>query len=168
MYPAIAREATPELSSVMDEETLKSRFLRGNVCSCLLHSSGEPVESDTGGGRIVSYCWIAFNEEWIGEIEMKVRPRREEAYLYDAFTLPQYRCRNLFSALLSNSLEYLRSRGYSRALIFALSSNKPSIRAIEKSGFKCFQSVLFFKLLGRRLHLPRRRVGGKKPVDLLS
>ena len=145
---------------------LRSRFLRGNVCSCLLHSEGDRIATGNDRCKVVSYCWIAFGEEWIGEIEMKVKPGPQEAYLYDAFTLPQYRRRNFFSTLLSNSLEYLESRGYSRALIFALSSNRPSIKAIEKSGFKCFQSVLFFKLFGRRLHFPSRRAGGEEPVNL--
>lgn len=155
VVPSFLREPTSELSEVIGEEISHSRFLHGNICSCLLHQK-----------KVVSYCWIAFDEVWIGEIEMLIKPKDEEAYLFDAFTLPEYRKRNLFSVVLSNTLSYLKSKGYHRVLIFALHSNRASIKATEKASFRHFQSVIFLKIFGKGFHLKSKRLADEDPVCL--
>lgn len=155
--PGFLREKASELSKVIGEEISNSRFLRGNICSCLLSQK-----------KVVSYCWIAFDKEWIDEIEMLIKPKDGEAYLYDAFTLSTYRRKNLFPIVLSNTLSYLKSQGYHRALIFALNSNRASMKALQKVGFKHFQTITFLKLFGRGVHFTSKRIANEEAVHLQS
>ena len=155
VLPSFLREPTLELSKVIAEEISNSRFLHGNICSCLHHRK-----------KVVSHCWIAFDEEWIGEIEMLIKPKDREAYLFDAFTLPEYRGKNLFPTVLSNTLNYLKAKGYHRVLIFALNSNRASIKAIQKASFRHFQSVVFLKLFGKGFHFKSKRRPDEAPVCL--
>lgn len=155
VFSSFLTEPTLELSKVIGEEISNSRFLHGNICSCLLHQK-----------KAVSHCWIAFDEEWIEEIEMKFKPKDGEAYLFDAFTLPEYRGKNLFPIVLCNTLSYLKAKGYHRVLIFALNSNRASIKAIQKAGFRHFQSVISFKLFGGGVHLKSKRRPDEAPVCL--
>lgn len=124
------KKRSPELSLVVSNVVSDQRFSRGSVCSCLFHQN-----------KIVSYCWLSFQEEWIGEIETTISLKMDEVYLFDAFTLPEYRGKNLFPFLLTNTITYLKTQGYCYALIFALSTNRVSIKAIQKAGFKYFRKV---------------------------
>jgi len=152
---SLLTESTLELSEVIGEQISNSRFHHGNICFCLLHQK-----------KVVSYCWIAFDEEWIREIEMLIKPKDREAYLFDAFTLPEYRGKNLFPTVLSNTLNYLKAKGYHRVLIFALNSNRASIKAIQKASFRHFQCVIFLKLFGKGFHLISKGLVDEEPVYL--
>src|SRR5262245_17360122 len=71
------------------EERLRS----GESCAVALH-----------GSEVVSYCWSTDGPAWVGEINRLVVPEGADVYLYDAFTLPAWRGRGLFRALLSRLL----------------------------------------------------------------
>lgn len=145
---------TPELLKVSSETLIESRFSRGELCCCALFKS-----------EVVSHCWIAFERECVGEIEREVRLRDGEVYLFDAFTSPAHRGRELFPAVLSKSLDWAEAKGYSRALIFALSDNQASVRAITKAGFKLFQTVTWLNMLGRTLCWLGRMRSGEEEVQ---
>ena len=122
----------PGDGSNIDVEIFKNRFGQGDIC-CVSILEGE----------IIAYCWIASKRAYIGEIDRSMQLRDGEIYLYDAFTNPEFRGRNLFPGILTRILHYARQRGYHRGLIFTLSSNSSSIKAIKKAGFHKFQSVSF-------------------------
>lgn len=151
----LLQEKTPELSQICSEGLTDSRFSRGELCCCALHTSDA-----------VSYCWIASDCEVVGEIERVVKLREGEVYLFDAFTSPLHRGKNLCAAILSKSLEWARSKGHSRALIFASSDNRPSVRAINRAGFKLLQTLTCIRLFGKTLCWPGRRTPGDKPIHL--
>lgn len=106
------------------------RIRDGQVCVIARH-----------GGSVVAYCWLTWRPEWVAEIDRLVVPGPDEAYLYEAFTEPGWRGRGLFSAMLFRLLAYARAQGRRRALIFVLTDNRASRRAIEKTGFELFQTV---------------------------
>ncbi len=143
----------PGLMATSSEKLIDSRFARGEFCCCALDRS-----------EVISYCWMAFDWESVGEINRVVRLRHEEVYLFDAFTYPHHRGKDLFPAVLSKSLEWAKSHGYSRALIFALSDNQASTRAIAKAGFKLVQAVIFLRLFSRTLCWLGRKTDGEEPV----
>lgn len=117
---------------------------------------GEKCYAAYVGGEIASYCWIAFGEVMVGEIQRLIRVRSDEVYLYDAYTLPKWRGYGLFSAVLAEILRNLKCHGYRRALIFALGDNIPSRKAISKAGFKQFSSIAYLRILGARIKLTAR------------
>ena len=98
--------------------------------------------------EVVAYCWLASTPVWVGEIGHAVVPGPEDVYLYDAFTMPGWRGRGLFSAVISPLLALARSRGRSRALIFVGAGNRASRRAIERAGFEIVHTVSRVELWG--------------------
>jgi GNAT superfamily N-acetyltransferase len=149
-------EKTASLVSLVGKDIVKARFNQGEVCGVAWSNS-----------KVVSYCWLAFKQAEVGEINRIIKLSDKELYLYDAFTLPDYRGRGLFPALLTAILGFARSKSYSRALIFSNSRNRPSLRGIEKAGFSLFQSIHFLKLLDLRLCLPGR-TRGKEPGVIIG
>ena len=98
--------------------------------------------------EVVAYCWLAFTPVWVGEIGHAVVPGPEDVYLYDAFTMPGWRGRGLFSAMISPLLALARSRHRKRALIFVDAGNRASRRAIERAGFEIVHTVSRVELCG--------------------
>lgn len=127
------------------EKALVDRFRRGEKC-CAAYA----------GGEIVAYCWMAFGAVMVGEIQRLIKVGNDEVYLYDAYTAPKCRGYGLFSAILAETLQYLKYHGYRRALIFVLSDNTPSRKAISKAGFKQFSSVIYMRLFGVHIKLTAR------------
>jgi GNAT superfamily N-acetyltransferase len=122
----------------------EERFREGQACAVARHA-----------GDVVAYCWLAVTPVPVAEIDRIVVPGAEEVYLYDAFTVPEWRGRGLFTVLLVELLAYMRSRGRTRALIFVLARNEASRRAIERGGFRLFQTVSRVQVLGVRFVWPR-------------
>lgn len=116
----------------------EQRLLEGQVCAVARH------ETD-----VVAYCWLASTPVRVAEIGHVVVPGLEDVYLYDAFTVPAWRGRGLFSTLLRHLLAFAHARGRKRALIFALARNRASRRAIERAGFEISHSVSRVELCGR-------------------
>src|SRR5262245_9838786 len=102
---------------------------------------GQAVAVARRGTDVVAYCWLTRAPEWVAEIGRRVVPGPDEVYLYDAFTVPEWRGHRLFPAMLGALVEYARTQGKRRALIFVLSRNRASRRAIERGGFDLFQAV---------------------------
>ncbi|MDY6855643.1 MAG: GNAT family N-acetyltransferase [Thermodesulfobacteriota bacterium] len=122
----------------VDSVVFRDRFHRGDIC-CVAKS----------GGKIVSYCWISLNSAHIEEIDRNINLKKNEIYLYDAFTEPEFRGKSIFPRVLTDILKYGKRQGYHMSLIFALSSNHPSLRAIKKAGFTRFQSVYFISIYNK-------------------
>jgi len=112
------------------------RFERGERCFVALHR-----------GRPVSYIWGARGSVGVEEIAMAVRPDPSEAYLYDAFTQPAWRGKNLYPAVLRRALEHGRGLGLRRSMIFVGADNTASRRGVEKAGFTLFQTLNYTRFL---------------------
>jgi len=125
------------LFELVDEAICQTRFSRKEMVWLALH-----------GSSIAAYCWLAFQDTEVGEIDRIIRPREDEVYIYDAFTRPDYRNNNLYSFLLTEICRFARERDFSRALIFTLHNNIPSQQGIQKAGFKRFQVIKYTRLLG--------------------
>jgi GNAT superfamily N-acetyltransferase len=106
------------------------RFKAGQVCAVACH-----------GKEVVSYCWLTGAPTGVTEIDRLVVPGPDDVYLYDAFTEPRWRGRALFSATLLQLLSFARAQGKRRALIFVLTDNHASRKAIERTGFELFLAV---------------------------
>lgn len=84
------------------------------------------------GGEAVGVGWAARAEN--------LRSRRDhlrdaDVIIQKCFTLPKFRNRGVFTALLQRMVTDLRASGAERIFIKARSWNEPSISAIEKAGF---------------------------------
>ena len=86
------------------------------------------------GNKIVAYGWISFNEEDIGELGLRIRLNKGEAYIWDCSTLPAYRGQRLYPALLGYMLSELQSAGFQRVWIGTDADNLPSQVGVALAG----------------------------------
>lgn len=107
-FDEVGPEAAAELESAMGDEgdLVGLRLARG--CRCLAVRSG---------GELAGYGWLSSGPEWIGELHMEIRPRPGEVYVWNCVTLPAYRGRGLFRALLEEAIQKAGREGRSRLWI---------------------------------------------------
>jgi hypothetical protein len=104
------------------------------------------------GDKIVSYCWVSFNEEMVGELNLNLSLVPGEAYIWDCATLPGYRQQHLYSALLSFILrELLQKHPVCRVWIGANLDNLASQRGIARAGFQRVANLLVERILAMEL-----------------
>jgi Acetyltransferase (GNAT) family len=85
-------EVAQELAQAMDlddQAVVLQRFDNGRHCYV------GRIE-----GRLVTYGWVTFDEEDIGELSLSIRLKAGEAYIWNCATLPAYRGQRLYPALL--------------------------------------------------------------------
>ena len=83
--------------------------------------------------EIICSGWIYFGNEWkIEEINKKIRLNKQYL-LYDFITEKEFRNMGYYKLLLRIIQNKFKKK---KLMIYALSHNNKSIRAIEKSGFK--------------------------------
>ena len=87
-------------------------------------------------GQLAAYGWVSLDEELIGELSLRIKLVPGEAYIWDCATLPAYRQKRLYSALLVYIVEELRLEGLCRVWIGADQDNDPSQRGIANAGFR--------------------------------
>jgi ribosomal protein S18 acetylase RimI-like enzyme len=74
----------------------------------------------------------------------------DEAYIWDCVTLPTYRGRGLYSALLAYMLAELREAGVRRTWIGASLDNQASIKGFMNAGFQPAIKLIYGRLLALR------------------
>jgi ribosomal protein S18 acetylase RimI-like enzyme len=126
-FMRVGSEAAPSLARAMEldslEEVLK-RIAAGKRCYI---GHVEDV--------IATYGWVTFDEEFIGELRLRIHLEPGEAYIWDCTTLPEYRGLRLYAALLWHIIHELRAQGLRRIWIGADADNLPSQVGIRLCGF---------------------------------
>ena len=113
-------------------------------------------------GEMVAYAWVSTGAEWIGEIEAAIRLPPGEAYVWNCVTLPPYRRRRLYTALLGVVAGTLRAEGMGRLWVATLVTVPYAGRGVAAAGFRPVLRVLCVRACGLRLLWSRadRRAGG--------
>jgi len=132
-------EALAGAIGLPDAEALRRRFAGARRCYAAWV-----------GGRIAGYGWASQGSECVGELERAFHMPAGEAYVWDCATLPDYRGRRLYSALLSHMLIDLRRAGVRRVWIGASIDNRPSIRGFATAGFQPILRVRYLRLANLR------------------
>jgi GNAT superfamily N-acetyltransferase len=139
--PVIFRRVGPDaigsLAQVMgmeDNTPIMRRFERGKQCYAGLLADD-----------IVTYGWVTFDEEDIGELGLKARLRAGEAYIWDCGTPPAHRGKRLYPALLAHILGALAAEGISRAWLGTDADNIPSQKGVALVGFQPILDVGFMR-----------------------
>lgn len=84
--------------------------------------------------KLVGYGWLSVGPEWIGEIQLEISPRPNEGYLWNCVTLPEFRRRGVFRALLLGISEHARRLGLRRLWMGSVAI--PAEKAVGPAGFK--------------------------------
>jgi ribosomal protein S18 acetylase RimI-like enzyme len=102
------------------------------------------------GDRIAAYGWASQGYECVGELEREFHMQPDEAYIWDCATMPEYRAKRLYSALLGYMLAELRRSGVGRVWIGASLDNRPSIKGFVNAGFRPAITLVYRRLLALR------------------
>jgi ribosomal protein S18 acetylase RimI-like enzyme len=119
------------------------------------------VEGPTG---VVSYGWVTLGDEQIAEIEGTIRIPRGDAYIWDCATLPAYRGRGLYPALLAAIARDLAEERLAWAWIAARTENVASLRGFQKAGFRRVADVRYRRLWRWRRTRVRRDAVAQAPA----
>jgi GNAT superfamily N-acetyltransferase len=103
------------------------------------------------GDRLANYSWFALDaiepEHSFGA-GLKLPP--DTVYLYKAYTMPDYRGRQIHGAALSRAAEHFRQRGLTQMIAIVDFANWASLRSHTKLGFRP---------AGRLFWIGRRSIG---------
>ena len=121
-----------QVMGVEDSMPIIRRFERGKRCYAGYHA-----------GDIVTYGWVTFDKEGIGELGLTARLRAGEVYIWDCATPPAYRGQHLYPALLAHILVALAAEGISRAWLGTDADNIPSQKGVALVGFQPIVDVGF-------------------------
>lgn len=100
--------------------------------------------------KIAAYGWVSFEEEFIGELHLRLRLLPGEAYIWDCATLPPFRRNHLYSALLTYILAELSAEHLHRVWIGADMDNAASQRGIARAGFQHVANLVLARVLTLR------------------
>jgi ribosomal protein S18 acetylase RimI-like enzyme len=138
------RQATisdlPKLKEIVDEEKydrFKRRFQKGKICFIAIYKE-----------KVAAFAWISIDNEFEPNLQVEIKLEEKEAYLFDAYVVPEYRNHRLYPALGDTSLRYLRSQGYKNVLFFVGNSNKYSLKSVRSSGFKPNRALTCCSIFG--------------------
>jgi GNAT superfamily N-acetyltransferase len=132
-----ATEAAALVSATRSSDALEllRRFVTGSRCFV--------ARVD---GALAAWGWVSFGVEEIGELERSLRMGADEAYCWDCGTLPAYRRRGLYTALLGHIGGALRAEGMRRLWIGASRFNRPSVRGFATAGFHPAINLTYVRL----------------------
>lgn len=140
-------EQASELTTAMKfvgPEPVQRRFARGRHCYIARVA-----------GQLVSYGWITFDVEDIGELGLLMRLLPGEAYIWDCATLPSWRGQRLYPALLTHMLGELQRAGLTYVWIGMDADNLPSQTGAALAGFRPVIDILLTQQAGARRFLSR-------------
>ena len=142
VIPAVFGEARPELA----EQLAQAMEISGVDPILQRFSSGRRCFTARVQGQIAAYCWISQAPECIGELDLEINIPDSEAYVWDCATLPAFRRKRLYIALLNYLIARLSDEGLERVWIGASLSNRPSQRAFARARFLPVISLFYVRL----------------------
>src|SRR5690348_8336649 len=134
-FRRIGLDSLSSLAGIMhmdDQALIIRRFQRGKRCYGGFH-----------GDQIVTYGWVTFDEESIGELGLTARMREGECYIWDCATPPAHRGKRLYPALLAHILTTLAAEGIRRAWLGTDADNIPSQKGVSLVRYEPVLGVAF-------------------------
>lgn len=115
----------PLIAAAMDPDgdLVDDRLVRGCRCFAVL-----------AGGAVAGYGWLSTGSEWIGEIQLEIRPAPGEGYLWNCFTLPEHRRKGVFRSVVTGIVDVAASAGLTRLWIGSVAI--PAQQAMGPEGFE--------------------------------
>lgn len=118
-----------------EADVVGPRFARGCRCFAVI------LDGDVAG-----YGWLSTGPEWIGELQLEIRPRKAEAYIWNCVTLGPHRRKGVFRALVAGISEAARQQGVTRVWIGSVAI--PAEKALAPLGFRPTARFRTYRFLG--------------------
>ena len=157
-FDRVGKESITELADVMgssNSSEIINRFETGRRCYIA------KVEN-----KIAAYGWVSFHEEFVGELNLRLKLLPGEAYIWNCVTLPAFRRNHLYSALLTYILADLNTEQLQRVWIGADFDKIPSQKGIARAGFQYIADLVVARVLALRQVWMQGRPAG--PEDLVA
>jgi GNAT superfamily N-acetyltransferase len=135
-----------------DRAEIARRLRDGQVCFVARHD-----------GRIVSAAWGATGRASIEYLALELPLAPDEAYLYDSFTLPEHRGRNIPAVRGIHEADHFRQAGYERLLAAVLPESTPALRHARKAGWVPIGRMGYLGIGPWRRRFLRMRPGARPP-----
>jgi GNAT superfamily N-acetyltransferase len=103
-------------------DLVSARLVRG--CRCFGAWSGDVL---------AGYGWLSSGPEWIGELDLEIRPGAGEAYVWNCATLPDHRRKGVFRDIVAGLTALARAERLSRLWIGTVAV--PAEKAVPQAGF---------------------------------
>lgn len=141
--PADFRRVTPDLAPALASsiDTLSLAEITRRL------ESGRQCYAARVDDQVAAYGWVSFVEEEIGELNLRIKLLPGEAYIWDCATLPAFREKLLYSALLIYILAELRAQNLCRAWIGADRDNLASQKGMARAGFHHVADLVIERVL---------------------
>ncbi|HSS92420.1 MAG TPA: GNAT family N-acetyltransferase [Candidatus Dormibacteraeota bacterium] len=85
------------------------------------------------GGVLAGYGWLSSGPEWIGELDLEIRPGAGEAYIWNCATLPDHRRKGVFRDIVAGLAALGRAERLSRLWIGTVAL--PAEKVVPEAGF---------------------------------
>lgn len=111
--------------------------------------------------RIVHQVWIAFRDKYVPLLNRRIVLKEGETYRHHGYTDPEFRNRNIATAVRSKVLRYLKAQGYSKSFFLVDLMTHRLTRNYEKVfGTGKETLISYWRILGYRnyRHKPYRGV----------
>lgn len=143
--PITYRVAEPDDLSCLRDAVLPSqlayfrkRLAHGRVCILALYQD-----------NLTAYGWVTDKVTFeIDNLQLQLGPG--DAYLDDIYTLPAYRRQGIGGGLHLERLQYLKERGFKRAVLIVRMDNVPALRIGKKLGYQEADRLSFRRILFKR------------------
>ena len=138
----ITMDLVPALCTIRGYDTspeFRQRFETGRHCY------GAWVE-----GQPAAFGWVSYEDEAIGELNLRIKLLPGEVYIWDCATAPQFRGNGLYGALLAYLLEELREQKICRVWIGADLNNVASQKWIARAGFHHVADLVIERVVAMR------------------
>jgi len=124
-FIAVDARTAPLIAAAMGPEgdLVDARLARGCRCFAVLT-----------GGAVAGYGWLSAGPEWIGEIQLEIRPGPGEGYIWNCFTMPEHRRQGVFRSVIRGITSVAARGGLTRLWIGSVAI--PAQQAIGPSGFE--------------------------------
>lgn len=95
--------------------------------------------------RIVGYVKLGVGHIFINDFDRMIEFQPGTAFVYDTFTLPEYRGKGLALIALNHASEYLKLNHFTQIFCHIERWNTPSIKTFEKAGFRDIDTIRFVR-----------------------
>lgn len=136
-------------------DLVAERLARGVRCFVV------PIE-----GAIAGYGWLSVDPEWIGELQLEIKPRRREGYIWNCVTLPEHRHKGVFRSVVAGIVVAARRSGLRRVWIGSVAI--PAEKALQPAGFQPALHFDSLRLAGLHLMRVRRSQNPAFAIDASS
>lgn len=119
----------------LDAGEVRGRLDHGGKCFLCRHQ-----------GSIVNACWTGEGSVWIDYLGCRIELARDEAYVYNNYTDPRFRGRNIPLVRAAVMLQHFRDLGYRRLVAVVVPENKAAFRSPDKAGYRPIGVIGYIKI----------------------